>query len=78
MKERNRGSILIHHFAHYNAENCGHARESAYRIMTKEVIEKTKTIIFPGRITLAKRKCYIFKYLRFFIVILPYICPTEL
>lgn len=48
MEAKNGGNLKKHHFSHYKAENCGLARESAYHLMTKEVIEKTKNILFPG------------------------------
>lgn len=47
-----KGGVNIHHFAHYNSENCGMGFESAIHYLAKATVEKYKYIEVPSRFIL--------------------------
>lgn len=43
-----KGEIKQHHFAHYDAENCGKSMETAIHLLAKEVLHNEKLVTLPG------------------------------
>lgn len=41
------GNVNAHHFAHYNATDCEHGKETALHIMGKKVVSEMKKAFFP-------------------------------
>ncbi len=42
-----KGKIKVHHFAHYQADDCGGGLETALHLMAKEVIAQSETFTTP-------------------------------
>ena len=43
-----KGPIFVHHFAHYNTEQCIHAYETALHAGAKRVLERERSFLFPS------------------------------
>jgi len=43
-----KGQIKQHHFAHYDADNCGKALETAIHLLAKEVLLRVKLVALPS------------------------------
>ena len=42
-----KGSKIMHHFRHYNSEDCGNGYEISLYMLAKKIIEKEKVIMIP-------------------------------
>ncbi len=45
-----KGDIVVHHFAHYNHDDCEHGYETAIHLGIKRVLEREKNFLFPALI----------------------------
>ena len=43
-----KGDVRIHHFAHYNYENCHGAQETALHQLAKEILLQERKLVIPG------------------------------
>ena len=52
-----KGEINQHHFAHYDAENCGRSLETAIHMLAKEILIHEKFVTLPGANDLSELAC---------------------
>ncbi len=59
-----KGAIRTHHFAHYNAELCNGAQETALHLMAKDILLRNKCLYLPSDDTQGKAEIIQFDEVR--------------